>query len=145
MRLEVKQLRTELLKFGGVGAIAYLVSVGGFNLLVHTSSAPLAEKPVLASLIAGFLSVIVAYLGNRYWTWRDRPKNDVKKEVLIFFVVNLMGIAISALCLAISRYGFGLNSPLSDNISANIVGVGFGTLFRFFGYRNWVFKSSSPS
>lgn len=145
MRLEIKQLRTELLKFGGVGAIAYLVSVGGFNLLVHTSGAPMADKPVLASLSSGFLSVIVAYFGNRYWTWRERPKNAVKKEILIFFVVNLLGIAIGALCLAISRYGLGLRSPLSDNISANVIGVGLGTIFRFYGYRNWVFKSAPPN
>jgi putative flippase GtrA len=143
VKVEVKALRAELLKFGGVGAIAYVVSVGGFNLLVHTSHAPLASKPVFASLIAGFVSVIVAYIGNRYWTWRSRPKNALRKEIAIFFFVNVLGIAISALCLAISRYVFDLHSPLSDNISANIIGVGLGTLFRFFGYRNWVFKSST--
>ena len=131
------------MKFGGVGAIAYVVGVGGFNLLVHTSNAPLAEKPVLASLLAGFFAVVVAYIGNRYWTWRDRPKNEVKKEVTIFFAINVLGIGISALCLAFSRYVLDLHSPLSDNVSANIIGVGFGTLFRFYGYRTWVFKSAS--
>lgn len=143
MRLNTKQLRAELLKFGGVGAVAYLVAVGGFNLLVHTANAPLAKKPVLASLLAGFLSVIVAYLGNRHWTWRDRPKNELKQEVTIFFFINLLGIGISSLCLAFSRYILELHSPLSDNISANVIGVGLGTLFRFYGYRNWVFKSAT--
>lgn len=140
MEIEFRQIRTELLKFGGVGAIAYVVSVGGFNLLVHVGDAPLAQKPILASLIAGFVSVIVAYIGNRYWTWRDRPGNNARKELLIFFAVNATGIGISALCLGISRYILDLHSPLSDNISANIIGVGLGTLFRFVGYRTWVFK-----
>lgn len=140
MKIDLKQLRTELLKFGGVGAIAYVVSVGGFNLLVHFGSAPLAEKPVLASLMAGLASVVVAYIGNRYWTWRHRPKNGTRKEILIFFLVNLAGIGISALCLGISRYVLDLHSPLSDNISANIIGVGLGTIFRFVGYRTWVFR-----
>lgn len=131
------------MKFGGVGAVAYVVGVGGFNLLVHTADAPFAKKPVLASLISGFLSVVVAYFGNRYWTWRARPKNEMKKEVAIFFAINLLGIGISSLCLAFSRYVLDLHSPLSDNISANIIGVGLGTLFRFYGYRTWVFKGSS--
>ena len=141
MSIGFRQLRQELLKFGGVGLIAYVVGVGGFNLLVHTPNAPFASKPITASLISGFFSVVVAYFGNRHWTWRSRPKNDMKKEILIFFVVNVVGIGFSAICLAVSRYGLDLHSPLSDNISANVIGVGLGTIFRFVGYRTWVFKN----
>ena len=136
-------LRNELLKFGSVGAIAYLVGVGGFNLLVHFPGAPLEEKPVTASLISGILSVLVAYIGNRFWTWKDRPKHTFQREVTIFFAVNAVGLGFSAASLGISRYVFDLHSALSDNISANIIGVGLGTLFRFFGYRTWVFPAQS--
>lgn len=136
------QIRNEIAKFGSVGALAYIVGVGGFNLLVHIPRAPLSSKPITASLISGFLSIIVAYLGNRFWTWRHRPRNTVRREITLFFAVNLLGLAISSLCLAISRYLFGLHSALSDNISANILGVGLGTLFRFYAYRTWVFPSS---
>lgn len=132
-------LRDELLKFGSVGAVAYVVGVGGFNLLVHIPAAPLADKPITASLISGVFAVLVAYIGNRYWTWRDRPKNSLRREVIIFFAVNAVGLGFSALSLGISRYVFNLHSALSDNISANIIGVGLGTIFRFVGYRTWVF------
>ena len=139
----ITRLRNELLKFGSVGAIAYVVGVGGFNLLVHINGAPLENKPITASLISGFLSIIVAYIGNRYWTWRDRPKHTFQREVVIFFAVNLVGLACSAISLGISRYVFNLHSALSDNISANIIGVGLGTLFRFYGYRTWVFPNET--
>ena len=132
-------LRNELLKFGSVGSVAYLVGVGGFNLLVHIPRAPLADKPITASLISGIFAVLVAYIGNRFWTWRHRPKNSLKREVTIFFAVNAVGLGFSALSLGISRYVFDLHSALSDNISANIIGVGLGTIFRFIGYRTWVF------
>jgi len=33
----------------------------------------------------------------------------------------------------------GFTSALADNISANVVGLGLGTLFRFWSYRKWVF------
>ena len=138
---KLRRIRNELLKFGGVGAFAYVVGVGGFNLLVHIPNAPLADKPITASLISGVFAVLVAYIGNRYWTWRDRPKHSFQKEIVIFFAVNLVGLAFSAVSLGISRYALDLHSALSDNISANIIGVGLGTLFRFFGYRTWVFRN----
>ena len=138
---KLRRIRNELLKFGSVGAIAYIVGVGGFNLLVHINGAPLADKPITASLISGFISIVVAYIGNRYWTWRNRPKHSFQRELIIFFGVNLVGLAFSAVSLAISRYALDLHSALSDNISANIIGVGLGTLFRFFGYRTWVFRN----
>jgi putative flippase GtrA len=138
-------LRHEIAKFGSVGAIAYVVAVGGFNLLVHIDGAPLATKPITASVISGIVSILVAYVGNRFWTWRDRPKNKVQREIALFFVINIIGLAISSGCLAISRYTLDLHSSLSDNLSANVIGVAIGTLFRFWSYRKWVFPSEQSN
>jgi putative flippase GtrA len=44
------------------------------------------------------------------------------------------------ICLAISRYILGFDSILADNISSNVIGVGIGTIFRFWAYRTLVFK-----
>ena len=134
------RLRTELGKFFGVGLMAYLVAVGGFNLLVHLDSAPLKSKPLTASILSGALSILVAYFGNRHWTWRDRKWSGAKREITLFFIINIISLGISVICLAISRYILGFNSILADNISANIIGVGIGTLFRFWSYRTIVFK-----
>ena len=134
------RLRTELGKFFGVGLMAYLVAVGGFNLLVHLDSAPLKNKPLTASILSGALSILVAYFGNRHWTWRDRKWSGAKREITLFFIINIISLGISVICLAISRYILGFNSILADNISANIIGVGIGTIFRFWAYRTYVFK-----
>jgi putative flippase GtrA len=133
-------LRQELGKFFGVGLMAYLVAVGGFNLLVHLDSAPLKSKPLTASILSGALSILVAYFGNRHWTWRDRKWSGAKREITLFFIINIISLGISVICLAISRYILGFNSILADNISANIIGVGIGTFFRFWAYRTYVFK-----
>jgi putative flippase GtrA len=133
-------LRQELGKFFGVGLMAYLVAVGGFNLLVHLDSAPLKSKPLTASILSGALSILVAYFGNRHWTWRDRKWSGAKREITLFFIINIVSLGISVICLAISRYILGFNSILADNISANIIGVGIGTIFRFWAYRTYVFK-----
>jgi putative flippase GtrA len=54
--------------------------------------------------------------------------------------MNLVGLVISVSCLAISHDLLGFTSPLADNISGNLIGIGLGTLFRFWAYRRFVFN-----
>jgi len=61
------------------------------------------------------------------------------RELAGFVVVNVGGLVIGVGCLAFSHYLLGLTSPLADNISANAVGLGLGTAFRYFFYRRLVF------
>jgi putative flippase GtrA len=136
----IYSLRHELGKFFSVGALAYVVGVGGFNILVHLESAPLASKPLTASIISGIVSIFVAYLGNRHWTWRDRARSGARREISLFFIINGIALIFNVICLAISRYVLGFESALADNIAANVIGVGLGTLFRFWSYRTIVFK-----
>ena len=140
MLSKIFNLRREFGKFFSVGALAYLVAVGGFNSLVHLKNAPLASKPLTASIISGVISILVAYLGNRHWTWKDRQRTGAKREVFLFFIINGISLLFGVICLAISRYILGLDSALADNISANVIGVGIGTIFRFWSYRTIVFK-----
>jgi len=134
--------RVELMKFGSVGAIAYIANLGLFNLLVHFPISPLDDRPVTGSLLAGFVSILVAYFGNRFWTWKDRPRRAMSREIALFFIINGIGILISAAVLYISRYIFGFQSALADNIAANVIGIGLGTIFRFWSYRVWVFPKA---
>ena len=39
----------------------------------------------------------------------------------------------------------GLKGPIADNVSANVIGLGLGTLFRFWSYRRWVFPEDADS
>jgi putative flippase GtrA len=134
--------RVELMKFGSVGAIAYIANLGLFNLLVHFPISPLDDRPVTGSLLAGFVSILVAYFGNRFWTWKDRPRRAMSREIALFFIINGIGILISAAVLYISRYILGFQSALADNIAANVIGIGLGTIFRFWSYRVWVFPKA---
>ena len=138
-------IRHEIGKFFSVGLAAYVVGVGGFNLLVHIDSAPLARKPLTASVISGVISIVVAYFGNRHWTWRQRQWSGTKREITLFFLINILSLVISVICLAISRYVLKFDSIVADNIASNLVGVGFGTILRFWAYRRYVFKELSKS
>ena len=133
-------LRREFGKFFSVGALGYLVGVGGFNLLVHTQNAPFRDKPLTGSILSGVASILIAYIGNRHWTWKDRKRSGARREVTLFFIINAITLTFGVICLAISRYVLNLDSALADNISANVIGVGLGTIFRFWSYRTIVFK-----
>ncbi len=133
-------LKNEIAKFASVGALGYVVGVGGFNLLVHLDGAPLKDRPLTASFISGAVSILVTYTGNRLWTWKDRQWTGVRREITLFFLINGITLVFGVTCLAVSRYVLRLDSALADNISANVIGVGLGTLFRFWSYRTFVFK-----
>ena len=130
----------EVVKFGIVGLVAYVVDIGTFNLLQYAGGeGPLYGKPITAKVISVAVATTVAYFGNRFWTWRHRGRTNMGREYLLFFLFNGIAMLIAVGCLAFSHYLLGLDSPLADNISANVVGLILGTLFRFWSYRTFVF------
>jgi putative flippase GtrA len=134
--------RLELLRFCTVGGAAYVVNLVVFNLLLH-GPAPfdvLSHKPVTVNVIAVAVSTMVAWLGNRYWTFADQRTSNRVRELLEFGLVNIGGLVISSACLAFSRYVLGLDSPLADNVAANGVGLVLGMIFRYVMYRAVVFR-----
>ncbi|HYN75887.1 MAG TPA: GtrA family protein [Candidatus Limnocylindria bacterium] len=136
-----RRLAREVAKFGTVGLVALVVDVATFNLLRFAGGeGPLYAKPLTAKVISVVLATIVAYVGNRFWTYRNRSHQGYLREYVLFFVINAVGLAIALVCLWFSHYVLGLTTPLADNISANVIGLVLSTLFRFWAYRTFVFQ-----
>jgi len=132
----------ELARFGSVGAAAYVVDLGLFNLLRFGPGDLLGHKPLTAKVISVAVSTMVAWLGNRYWTFTDRRSSSRGREITGFVVVNIGGMVIAVGCLAFSHYVLGLTSALADNVSANVIGLILGTAFRYICYRRLVFTGT---
>lgn len=126
----------ELAKFGTVGALAFVVDVSIFNLLLHVTGKPLTSK-ILSTVVAATM----AFALNRAWSFRHRQRTSVRREYALFFALNAIGLVIAVGCLAISHYLLGFDSRLADNISANGVGLVLGTSFRFWSYRRYVWAA----
>ena len=135
LRGTVTVLFREMIKFGVVGAVAFVIDLGGANLLWHTV---MPTKVTTAKIISGVVATAFAWVGNRQWTFRRRRSRPAHHELALFFLVNGVALVISAVTLAISHYSLGFTSRLADNI-ASIIGIGLGTLFRFWAYRKVVF------
>lgn len=142
LRASIDVVYREMVKFGAVGAVAFLVDVGVFNLLrsgLFGVDGPLSDKPLTAKTVSAVIATVVAWLGNRYWTFRRRRRASRRREFLLFMTMNAAGLGIALACLGFSHYVLGLTSALADNIAGNVVGLALGTLFRFWAYRRFVF------
>lgn len=129
-----------LARFGIIGALAFIVDVATFNVARHV----LDLGPLTSKTIAVLLATTFAFGGNRSWTFGQRRQRHAAAAYVMFFAVNGVALVISLACLATSTYVLGLDSPLAENISANVVGIALGTLFRFWAYGRWVFPRAAP-
>ncbi|MEU9864249.1 GtrA family protein [Streptomyces sp. NPDC047971] len=144
LRDVIRGLWREVAKFGVVGAVAFVVDAGGFNLLVFglpgVGDGPMASMPVLASVVATAAAMVVGWIGNRHWTYRDQRSQTSPREVVVFVLVNLAGIVITAAPVYVSR-ALGFDSALTDNIT-RLFGWAVATLVRFVVYRRYVFQAA---
>jgi putative flippase GtrA len=118
--------------------------VVAFN--VFRSFAPFSTlDPAYARTLAVVLAILVNYIGNRSWTWRDVGSEDRRRELSLFFLFSLIGFGFSLVTLVISHDVLGYTSRLADNISANVIGLALGAVFRFWTYRRFVFHAAGAA
>jgi putative flippase GtrA len=129
----------EAAKFGVVGILAFLVTIGGSNALHSGAGLGELESVTIATVFA----TVCSFLGNKHGAFRHRKGNDLRRESVMFFVFNAIGLAIQLVFVAAARYGLGLTDTFSYNV-ANIMGVAVATLFRLYSYRRWVFLITDP-
>jgi putative flippase GtrA len=127
----------EMFRFAVTGLTAYLADVAVFNVLLLWVGLPSAWSKVLSSVVA----IAIAFAGSRWYTWRERRSDSPGREYALFVLFSVLAAGIQVACLVLSHDVLGLTSPLADNLSANVVGMGLATLFRFWTFRTFVFPA----
>ena len=133
----------ELMKFGTVGGLAFLVNAGVVALLMATVFQDGGH--LKAKAIATVVATLFSWLANRYWTFKDKRQADTKREAWQFLVANVIGLAIELSCIGVSYYVLGLTSGTASFISGTIIGTVLGTVFRYLAYRFWVYAKPLDS
>lgn len=135
------RLLPQLIKFGAVGAVGFGVNLVVFNVMLLIVLRNVQHATIYSTVIATVIAILTNWIGNRYWAFSGQRQQNAAKEGVEFFVVSLAtGTGIPVLCIWVSHYLLGLANPMADNISANVVGLALGMLFRFALYRWWVFS-----
>ena len=130
-----RQLIHEFAKFGIIGVIGLIITNVGYALL-HSHEV----GPVTSATIATIVATIVAYIGNRYWSFAHRERTSVPREGLIFFLLNGIGLLIQDAVVAFNSYVLHQeHNKLAEFLALNI-GIGIATLFRFWSYRKFVWR-----
>ena len=130
----IRHLLPELAKFGVVGALGAVVDLGGTGVLHGVGGI----GPLTSKAIAVATATVVTYAGNRFWTFRHRDNQPLLREATLFVALNLVGLLIAEVVIAITTYGMGYRDQFSYN-AASVIGTGLGTIFRYFAYKKWVF------
>ncbi|MEU6366065.1 GtrA family protein [Streptomyces sp. NPDC046931] len=136
VRRQFEQLLREIAKFGAVGGVGLLVNLLVFNLVRNVTGLQVVRASVIATVVA----IVFNYVGFRYFTYRDRDKSGRTREMTLFLLFSAAGLVIENGVLYVATYGFGWHSPLQSNFF-KFLGIGLGTLFRFWSYRSWVFRA----
>lgn len=128
------------LKFGVVGLVGMGIDVFIFNalLLGLLGEGFWWQTAVGAKFVSTSIAIVFNWLGNRFWTFRHRKRSNVVAEFAEYVVASLLGMGVTLVTLWVSHDLLGLTSLLADNVSANIIGLGLGTVVRFALYRFWI-------
>jgi putative flippase GtrA len=126
----------EVAKFGVVGLAGFVVQLGVQNALRYGAGA----GPTISLTIAYAIATVVTFLGNRHWAFKHRKGAGLKRETIVFVLLNLVGYGIQVGVVDIAYYGLGYKDGLSYNV-ATVIGIGLATMFRLFAYRTFVFNN----
>jgi putative flippase GtrA len=121
----------QLIRFGMVGGLGFVVNLAVYALFVHALSTPYQIAAVLAWLVA----VLNNFVINRHWTF-DASAGRVHFQALRFFVVSLAAFALVnlvLLTLLVEEVGMG-------KVPAQALAVAAATPFNFLGNKLWSFR-----
>ena len=88
--LNSRRERIRFVKFSFVGVTGTIVDFGMMNLLRLVFNVPL----VWAQVVSFVCAVINNFLWNRYWTYPKSRSRPVTKQLIQFFLINVIGILI---------------------------------------------------
>lgn len=119
----------QLLKFGVVGGLGYLINLGVFAVLTDG----LGVHHAIAAIAAFCVAVTNNFLLNRHWTFGpgDGPAHF---QAARFFAVSLasLGLNLAVLELLISNH-------LTGELAAQAISVAVAMPFNFLGNKLWTF------
>jgi len=134
----IRKLYAEMLKFGVVGTIGVASDIGSSNLLWHFTGL----SHTVASVGGTCAATVTAYIGNRYWVFRDRPADARRREMAMFALISLGGLIIENSFVFVGDRVLGFHSIEAANVAKFVLGLPVAGVFRFTTSHLFVFPEA---
>jgi putative flippase GtrA len=121
----------QLVRFGAVGVLGFVVNLAVYALLVHDAG---LEYRV-ASIVAWIVAVANNFFWNRHWTF-DAREGVAHHQAMRFLLVSVVTEAISLLALTLLVESGGLSK-----VPAQAIAVAAATPLSFLGNKLWSFSA----
>lgn len=112
----MKNLIKQILKFGVVGGIAFVIDYGLFALLTQ-----IGMHYLIAQVISFSVSLAFNYIASIKWVFN--AKKQTIKETIIFIVLSVVGLGINELLLYIGVDKMGYHELIVKLVATFIVMV----------------------
>ena len=135
----------QVIKFGLVGLSNTAVDFGIFILLTRLFDVTEGIGIAVINVIAFSFAVTNSYLWNKYWTFKQKGKEQLGGEISKFLFVSVVGVVLNTIVVYV---GTTLLDPSFDLSEANwslvwkVVATGVVLSWNFIGYKFWAFKKS---
>lgn len=114
----MKNLFSQLIKFGLVGGIAFLIDYGIMVFLTEVFKIP----SLISAAISFTVSVIFNYIASVKWVFDvDKEKNSKAKELIVFIILSVIGLGINELIMWIMDKEFGIYYMISKIVATIVV------------------------
>jgi putative flippase GtrA len=120
----------QLVRFGVVGVIGFIVNLGVYAVFVH----PVGVDYRVASVAAWLVAVLNNFVLNRLWTF-DARGGLARFQALRFLIVSLVAEGFSLLLLTLFVQDVGI-----DKVAAQAMAVAASMPLNFLGNKLWSFR-----
>lgn len=119
---KIKKLVLQLIKFGGVGVVCFLIDYGILFLLTD-----IVKLGVLYSAAISFsVSVVVNYILSVKFVFDTNPKHDKKRNFILFVVFSVIGLGLTELIMKV-----GVDLLLMNYLIVKIAATAVVMVFNF--------------
>ncbi len=123
----------QLVRFGLVGGLGFVVNIAVYALLVHA----VGVEYRVASVAAWIVAVANNFVWNRHWTF-DAREGVAHHQAMRFLLVSVVTEVISLVLLTVLVESGGLSK-----VPAQAIAVAAATPLSFLGNKLWSFKADA--
>ena len=128
----MKGLIEQFLKFGVVGALAFLIDYGVLMLL----SQVIGLDPVISASISFVVSVVFNYVASMHYVFTRRDDISRRREFTIFVILSAIGLVINEIIMVIGVNVLG-DSALMVTIT-KLVATAIVMVWNFVSRKKWL-------